>query len=1317
MSAADALARAQALRQEGRFAEAIDVLRALASDTGLSIDNLYMCGKRLQDLGATVDASACFTRVLAAQPNNLGCLINASIAARSRGRADEALSLAERAVSLSPSLPVAEVARSEALLAAGRAELALQSCDAVLATAPHDAEALLSRGRILKSLGRKADALRSVEQAVASDPRLLRAQIARGYLANELGQVSEAVNAFRTALEIDPDREHILGMLGYSLLRNADWTDLDFSIAGVVAGLEDERLTALPFELAHLIDNPALMLRSARLYSAEIASRAPAPDTSSPAANSDTDKVRVAYLSPDFREHAVSYLAAGLLERHDRTKFEIIGVALTSLTGDAMQRRVAAACDRFIDISTMSEGAATELLRGLKIDIAVDLAGHTDGARPELLAARIAPVQVNFLGFPGTTGAPWCDYIIADGIVIPPGDEAHFSERIVRMPGCYQVNDASRPLDPPAPSRFDVGLPITGVVLACFNGAQKISPDVFSCWMRILRAVPGSVLWLLAGTDQTRSALRHAAAARGVDPARIVFAGAAPHGDHMARHRLVDLCLDTAPYGAHTAASDSLWSGVPIVALQGRSFAARVSSSILTAAGLPELITTSIGDYEALIVRLARDDSARSDITRKVKAARRTASLFDTDRYRLHLESAFARMVEMARHGQASAPPPLHGKTLDVASVINRGVAHLTAGRAADALVEFDRVAGERQFATEIAFNRGNALRDLGRLREAEAAFAAAMAAKPRYVDAALNRANVMLILGEAPVALALYCEALAWAPADLDLLVGKCAAMQQMGRAEESLVVLEQALAVAPNNAVVRNSRGNAFMALGRLAEAALDFKAATDARPDFAQAWSNLANALKGEDRHREAAEAYRRLVAIAPRHPHALGGLLLARLRTCDWTDFDALTARIEADVATGYPAAAPFTMTIVSHSAALQRRCAELANVDGPPARPIRRHADGRIRVAYMSADFRRHPVGSLMAGLFGRHDRDAFEIGVISTHRPTGDDIERRIAAAADWHLDASLMVDHDLIDALRQRDIEVLVDVTGPTHGGRPGVLAARSVPIQVSYLGFPGSTGASAVDYLISDRVIVPRGDEDYYSEKIVAMPACYQINDLRGVAVGPPPGRAETGLPDDGFVFCCFNSSHKIAPRMFDAWMRLLQRVPGSVLWLRQDSSEVVANLRGAAAARGVDPTRLIFAARATKAEHFARHGLAGIFLDTAPFGAHATGTDALYCGLPLIVLRGDTFASRVSSSLLAALGLNELVTSSLPEYEALAFRLATDPAALAAVREKLRRNRDTHPLFDTDAWRRAVERAYRIMVERARRGLPPDHIDVDG
>lgn len=653
MSVGDVLARAKALRQEGRIAEAIDVLRALASDAGIIIDDLYMCGKRLQDAGATADASACFARVLAAQPHHLGCLINASIAARIRGRAEEALSLAERAVSLSPTLPIAQVARSEALLAVGRAESALQLCDAALVIAPGDAEALLSRGRILKSLGRKPEALQSVEQAVAINPSLLRAQIARGYLASELGRVSEAVDAFRTALEMNPDREHILGMLGYSLLRMADWTDLDISIAGVVAGLEDGRLTALPFELAHLVDDPALMLRSAQLYSAEIASRVPTLTPS--AAISGSDRIRVAYLSPDFREHAVSYLVAGLLERHDRTKYEIVGVSLTSLTGDATQRRITAACDQFIDVSSMGDGAAAEALRALKIDIAVDLAGHTDGARPELLAARIAPVQVNFLGFPGTTGAPWSDYVIADGIVIPPGDEAHISERIVRMPGSYQVNDASRPLDPPAPTRFEAQLPATGVVMACFNGAQKISPDIFACWMRILRAVPGAVLWLLAGAEQTRSALRHAAAARGVDPARIVFARAVPHAEHMARHCLADLCLDTAPYGAHTAASDSLWSGVPIVALQGRSFAARVSSSILTAAGVPELITTRLSDYEALMVDLARDSSKRAAVVEKVRTARTASSLFNTDQYRQHLETAFVRMVNVARRGESPA--------------------------------------------------------------------------------------------------------------------------------------------------------------------------------------------------------------------------------------------------------------------------------------------------------------------------------------------------------------------------------------------------------------------------------------------------------------------------------------------------------------------------------------------------------------------------------------------------------------------------------------------------------------------------------------
>lgn len=304
----------------------------------------------------------------------------------------------------------------------------------------------------------------------------------------------------------------------------------------------------------------------------------------------------------------------------------------------------------------MSDDAVADLVQELEIDVLVDLMGHTRASHPGIVARRCAPVQVQYLGYAGTMGAAYVDYLIADRVVVPPGFERYYSERIVFLPDCYQVNDFARHSGGARPSRAEVGLPETAFVFACFNKSRKIAPHVFDAWLRLLASVDDSVLWLLEEYAEARINLQRAAASRGIAPERLVFAPPVPAAAHLARHVLADLFLDTAPYGAHTSASDALWSGVPLVALAGRSFAARVSSSILTAAGMPELITNSIGEYETLALSLASDRDRLNQLRTKLIGLRAAAPLFDTDRFRRHIEAAYRTMVDRVRRGEAPSP-------------------------------------------------------------------------------------------------------------------------------------------------------------------------------------------------------------------------------------------------------------------------------------------------------------------------------------------------------------------------------------------------------------------------------------------------------------------------------------------------------------------------------------------------------------------------------------------------------------------------------------------------------------------------------------
>ena len=377
----------------------------------------------------------------------------------------------------------------------------------------------------------------------------------------------------------------------------------------------------------------------------------------------------------------------------------------------------------------------------------------------------------------------------------------------------------------------------------------------------------------------------------------------------------------------------------------------------------------------------------------------------------------------------------------------------------------------------------------------------------------------------------------------------------------------------------------------------------------------------------------------------------------------------------------------------------------------------RYRHERIRIAYLSADFRQHAASVLMAGMFERHDRSRFEVSAVSFGADDGSPMRKRLTAAFEHFVDARGLSDDVIADLVREHEIDIAVDLMGYTTNSRSGIFARRPAPVQAHYMGFAGTMGAPFLDYVIADRTVIPERARAVYAEKVVTLPNSYFVNDD-----GRPIGervftRAELGLPDRGFVFCCFNGSHKITPDVFDGWMRILKRVNGSVLWLLADHPATIGNLMREAAARGVDPKRLIFARRIPPPDHLARHRAADLFLDTLPYNAHTTACDALWAGLPVLTRTGETFAGRVAASVLGAIGLRELITETAVDYERRAIALAADPARLAAIRNRLAQNRLTTPLFDTQLFTRHMEAAFVAMHRRHPAGERPDHISIRG
>ena len=538
--------------------------------------------------------------------------------------------------------------RGNVLAALKRFEQAISSYDRALALKP-DYLGALNRGSALKELKRYQEALAVFDHVLAISPDLADAHYNRANVLKEMKRYDEALAAYQQARLTDPHHPDAFGLIEV-LTSLCDWER--------AAPLADELATRIaagqaivpPFSVLGLYDDPSLLLTCARNY---VKDRIPLGfDALWDGATFRNEKIRVAYLSADFREHATAYLTAELFEAHDRARFEVLGFSFGRDDGSEMRHRLARAFDQFHDVQDASDRAIAGLLRDLRIDIAVDLKGYTQDSRPEIFALRPAPIQVNYLGYPGTMGAEFIDYIIADKIILPFDQQSFYIEKIVHLPDCYQANDSKRVIAARRPSRVEAGLPQDGLVFCCFNNNYKITKPVFDVWMRLLEAVEGSVLWLLRDNAGAEHNLRRAAQERGIAPSRLVFAERAKLGEHLARHSLADLFLDTLPYNAHTTASDALWAGVPVLTCQGKAFAGRVAASLLQAVGLPELVTHTLDDYESLARNLATDRQRLTAIREKLARNRLICPLFDADRFRRHIESAFSAMWEIRQRGE-----------------------------------------------------------------------------------------------------------------------------------------------------------------------------------------------------------------------------------------------------------------------------------------------------------------------------------------------------------------------------------------------------------------------------------------------------------------------------------------------------------------------------------------------------------------------------------------------------------------------------------------------------------------------------------------
>ncbi len=552
------------------------------------------------------------------------------------------------------------------------------------------------------------------------------------------------------------------------------------------------------------------------------------------------------------------------------------------------------------------------------------------------------------------------------------------------------------------------------------------------------------------------------------------------------------------------------------------------------------------------------------------------------------------------------------------------------------------------------------------------------------------------------------------------DSLLRNANSLLQLGRRPEALSYYESYLKAHPDSAEGWHNLGVTLSQMKRHLEAIASFDRVLSLRPDSAQAWSNRGNALLEQKRFEEACNDYDKALGIDPDIPNVRGYRLLAKLSCCEWRDLEEDRGKIAAGIRAGKRVIQPFGNLMISRDPADQMQCARIWTSRQKIPLPLwqgERYEHEKIRVSYISGDFRVHPVATLIAGAFEHHDKDRFQTIAVSFGPDDRSRLRSRIASSVDQFIDVRGKDDFQIASLLREMEIDIAVDLMGLTGDCRNEILLHRPAPVQVNYLGFPGTMAMSEIDYLIADRTVIPEDERGCYAEKIVYLPDTYMASDSQRRIGERTFTRGEVGLPETGFVFASFNNTFKFMPEIFTIWMRLLSGIDGSVLWLSEPDAVAVRNLKREAEARGVNADRLVFAPYlASIDEHLARSSLADLFLDTLPCNAHTTASDALWVGVPVITARGTTFAGRVAPSLLQAIDLDELISNSLFEYESLALRLARDPDALARIKRKLKQNRETHPLFDTARFTRNLERAFTAMCERARRGAPPESFAVE-
>lgn len=1215
---------------------------------------LNSLGQVYQETQQDEAALALYREALILRPDLAELRYNLGRTQQRLGRLDEALESYDHAIERRPDYAKAHSNRGTLLRDLGRPEEALLAYDRLLALHPENAETLNNRALALQDLGRQDEALANLDRALTIEPNFVAALNNRGNVLKERGCLEQALESYERALSLQPDlivaAQNRLLCLNYL----STWST--------------DRIVA-----EHRAFGQRLEAQIARLEPDETRDRDP------------ERRLRLGFVSGDFRQHSVVFFLLPVLERLDRRGFEVYCYSTGSLQDDWTQdcRRLA---DVWVEATCMEHRALAERIRADGIDLLLDLAGHTKGNALPAFAAKPAPVQISWLGYPNTTGLTTMDYRLVDAVTDPPAPaDADQTEQLIRLPKgflCYRPW-TSPPPPPVAPAPC---LERGWVTFGSFNNLAKITPATLELWTAVLRAVPDSRLRLKSNSSADLSALKRLVesfAAQGIARERLeIQPRASHHHEHLAAYGDIDIALDTFPYHGTTTTCEALLMGVPVVTLTGDRHAARVGSSLLTQVGLPEFIAGSSEDYVRIATRLAADRTRLIRLRAELELRERLkrSSVCDEVGFTRTLETALRRMW---RHWCAGKPPRAFevepaerpaptGEQQAAMALFNAGrYAQAEAGarrlierRPTDALgwkllgtslVKSDRYAEAIPALLEaIRFDKddaasfnslGFALMRLGRLSEAIDAYKRALEVDPRYYWAHNNLGTVYRDQGRIDRAVECYDRALAIAPDYVEAHSNRGIAFEELGWLEESAISYRRALELAPDSVVVLNNFGKTQMLLGQLDAAQQSYRRALEIRPDLKQSFDNLLLCLNYQDR-------------LSPRQV------------------FD-------------------------EHRAFERTQARRVKRL--PSLKQSVRDPDRVLRLGFVSGDLRFHSVSFFLLPILEQLDRRRFEVFCYSMSHRQDEATQKLRALAAGW-LDCPALPEPELAKRIRDDRIDLLFDLSGHTSPNALLAFAARPAPVQINWIGYPNTTGLSAMDYRLVDALTDPPGvADDYHTERLIRLPTgflCYRPWPTGfELSVAEPPC-----LEAGRITFGSFNNLSKITPTTLAVWVEIMRAIPSARLLLKSHTAsdiQIWNRLVERFDAEGIASERLEFLPRAPSyAEHLEQYRHLDIALDTLPYNGTTTTCEALFMGVPVITLAGDRHAARVGLSLMTRIGLPEFVAHSPEDYVAIAGRWAADPGPLRALRAGLRDRLERSPLRDEAGFTRTLETVLRRM-----------------